>query len=95
MNNTAQVQTSVPLDGVRGLGGRYLNGSVTVAASGSAPAEAKFHGIILNNHGVPENVLDWQYRGRSLRSYVDEYAGKYDVGTFTIENNKVVLETRG
>ena len=49
--------------------------------------------ISLNGVEVPERILNWLLGAHSLRSYIDEYCDEYDVKTFTIEENKVVIET--
>jgi hypothetical protein len=45
--------------------------------------------------GVPNGVLNTLLGARSVQSYVDEFAGEHGISTFTIENNKVILETNG
>ena len=32
---------------------------------------------------------------RSVQSYVDEFASEHGITSFTIENNRVILETTG
>jgi hypothetical protein len=95
-NNVGHVQTSIPLEKILGLNGHYLNANFTVeSASPDAPAGPIVKSISLNNQSVPQDVLQWQYRGRSVRDYIQEYSGTYDISTFQIIDNKVVLETKG
>jgi hypothetical protein len=92
-NNIARVQVSVPLEKV-GFRGRYLNGEFAV----SAPPDRNprnLHITQVSLTGVPEGVLNALLGARSLHTYVDEFASEHGIATFTIENNKVVLETNG
>jgi hypothetical protein len=92
-NNVAHVQVTVPLDKV-GFRGRYLNGEFTV----HAPADRNPRNLQITQMsliGVPDGVLSTLLGSRSIQSYVDEFAGKHGITSFTIENNKVILETSG
>jgi hypothetical protein len=90
-NDVARVQVSVPLEKV-GFRGRYLNGEFAVRASPDRdPRNLQVTQMSLT--GVPDGVLKTLLGTRSLRSYVDEFASEHGIATFTIENNKVILET--
>jgi hypothetical protein len=90
-NDVARVQVSVPLEKV-GFRGRYLNGEFAVRASPDRdPRNLQVTQMSLT--GVPDAVLKALLGTRSLRSYVDDFANEHGIATFTIEDNKVILET--
>ena len=92
-NEVARVQVSFPLEKV-GFRGRYLNGEFAVRASPDRdPRNLQVTQMSLT--GVPDGVLKTLLGTRSLRSYVDEFASEHGIATFTIEDNKVILETSG
>jgi hypothetical protein len=94
-NNVARVEVSFPLEKL-GFRGRYLNGDFAVrAAPDRNPRNLSVTQVSLSGVDVPEGVLKALLGARSLRSYIDEYADKYDVTTFTIEENKVIIEANG
>jgi hypothetical protein len=89
-NNVARVQVSVPLEKV-GLRGRFLNGELQVRASPDRnPRNIEITEVSLG--GVSDKVLNALLGFRSLRSYADQYATEYDIKSFTIEDNKVIIE---
>jgi hypothetical protein len=89
-NNVARVQVSVPLEKV-GFRGRFLNGELQVRSSADRnPRNIEITEVSLG--GVSEKVLNSLLGFRSLRSYADEYAREYDITSFAIEDNKVVIE---
>jgi hypothetical protein len=92
-NDVARVQVTIPLEKV-GFRGRYLNGEFAVRASPDHdPRNLQITQLSLT--GVPDGVLNTLLGARSVRSYVDEFASEHGIATFTIENNKVILETNG
>lgn len=89
-NNVARVQVSVPLEKV-GFRGRFLNGELQVrAAPDRNPRNIEITEVSLG--GVSDKVLNALLGFRSLRSYADQYATEYDIKSFTIEDNKVIIE---
>jgi hypothetical protein len=89
-NNVARVQVSVPLEKV-GFRGRFLNGELQVRSSPDRnPRNIEITEVSLG--GVSEKVLNSLLGFRSLRSYADEYAREYDITSFAIEDNKVIIE---
>jgi hypothetical protein len=89
-NNVARVQVSIPLEKV-GFRGRFLNGELQVrSAPDRNPRNIEITEVSLG--GVSEKVLNSLLGFRSLRSYADEYANEYDIRTFVIEDNKVIIE---
>jgi len=92
-NNLARLQVSVPLEKV-GLRGRFLNGELLVRpAPDGNPRNVEITEVSLG--GVSDKILNSLLGFRSLRSYADEYATQYDVKKFTIEDNKVIIESGG
>jgi hypothetical protein len=92
-NNIARVQVSVPLEKA-GFRGRFLNGELQVrSASDRNPRNIEITEVSLG--GVSDKILNTLLGFRSLRSYADEYATEYDIRSFAIEDNKVVIENGG
>jgi len=92
-NNVGHVQVSIPLEKV-GFSGRYLNGDFDVTASPDGdPWKIRVTKTSLSGVDVPEKMLNLLLGARSLRSYMDQYAGEYDVSKVYIVDNKAVLET--
>jgi hypothetical protein len=92
-NDVARVQVTVPLDKV-GFRGRSLNGSFAVRA----PADHNPRNLQISDMsftGVPDGVLSTLLGSHSTQSYIDEFASEHGITSFTIENNKVILETSG
>jgi cytoskeletal protein RodZ len=92
-NDVARVQVTVPLEKV-GFRGRSLNGEFSVRA----PADHNPRNLQISQMsftGVPDGVLSTLLGSHSMQSYVDEFAAEHAITSFTIENNKVILETSG
>jgi hypothetical protein len=103
--NTLQAQFSIPLErldvpfrNALGLGDRYLNATVAIAApSGTNASNVQMSNVTLNGHTISAGLLDLGIPvvGRSLRSYVIKYANKYGVTDGEIRDGKVILYTSG
>jgi hypothetical protein len=92
-NNVARVQVSVPLEKA-GFQGRFLNGELQVRpAPDRNPRNIEITEVSVG--GVSDKILNTLLGFRSLRSYADEYATQYDIRSFAIEDNKVVIENGG
>jgi hypothetical protein len=92
-NNVARVQVSVPLEKA-GFHGRFLNGELQVrSAPDRNPRNIEITEVSVG--GVSDKILNTLLGFRSLRSYADEYATEYDIRSFAIEDNKVVIENGG
>jgi hypothetical protein len=92
-NDVARVQVTIPLDKV-GFRGRYLNGDFAVRASPDHnPRNLQITQMSMT--GVPDGVVNSLLGSHTVNGYVDEYATQYGITSFTIENNKVILETNG
>ena len=92
-NDVARVQVTIPLEKA-GFRGRYLNGEFAVRAPPDHnPRSLQITQMSLT--GVPNGVVNTLLGAHSVRSYVDEFASEHGITTFTIENNKVILETNG
>ncbi len=103
--NVAQVQLSIPLErfdvpfrNAFGLGDRFLNATVSVAAPpGTNANSVQLSEVTLNGHSFPSDLLDRRLLGvgKSLRSYVIKYAAQYGVTDGEIRDGKVILHTSG
>jgi hypothetical protein len=103
--NVAQVLLSIPLERLHvplrdtfGLGDRYLNATVTVAAPpGTSASNVQLSEVKINGHDVSANLLDGGLFGvgPSLRSYVIKFANQYGVTDGEIRDGKVILHTSG
>jgi hypothetical protein len=92
-DDVARVQVSIPLEKV-GFRGRYLNGEFAVRASPDRnPRNLQITQMSMT--GIPDGMLNRLLGAHSIQGYVDEFAGEHGISTFTIENNKVILETNG
>jgi hypothetical protein len=92
-NNVARVQVSVPLEKA-GFHGRFLNGELQVrSAPDRNPRNVEITEVSVG--GVSDKILNTLLGFRSLHSYADEYATEYDIRSFAIEDNKVVIENGG
>ena len=89
-NNVGRVQVSVPLEKV-GFRGRFLNGELQVrSAPDKNPRNIEITEVSMG--GVSDKILNSLLGFRSLRSYADQYATEYDITSFAIEDNKVMIE---
>ncbi len=96
-NNVGRVQVSIPLDEFFMLGGRFLNGEATVeAAPDGDPAKARITKVVLANQSVPDDILERRVFGwLPIRTLINQWLEEHNVSTFTMEDNKVIGETRG
>ncbi len=104
-DNVMQAQFSIPLDrfdvpfrNAFGLGDRYLNATVAIAAPpGTNASSVQLSEVTLNGHRIPADLLDRRLLGvgKSLRSYVIKYANQYGVTDGEIGDGKVILHTSG
>ena len=103
--NVAQVQFSIPLErfdvpfrNAFGLGDRYLNATVAIAAPpGTNANSVQLSEVKINGHSFPTDLLDRRLLGvgKSLRSYVIRYANQYGVTDGEISDGKVILHASG
>ncbi|HZE13915.1 MAG TPA: hypothetical protein VE086_09170, partial [Chthoniobacterales bacterium] len=92
-NNVARVQVSVPMEKM-GFRGRFLNGELQVkSAPDRNPRNIEVTEVALG--GFSDKILNTLLGFRSLHSYADQYATEYDIRSFAIEDNKVVIESGG
>jgi len=92
-NDVARVQVTIPLEKV-GFRGRYLNGEFAVRPPPDHnPRNLQITQMSLT--GVPDGVVNSLLGAHSIHSYLDEFATEYGITSFTIENNKVILEKNG
>jgi hypothetical protein len=92
-DNVARVQITYPLDKI-GLGGRYLNAEFAVRPS----PDRNPHNLQITQMslmGLPSGMVNKLMGSRSVQSYVGEFVNVHGITSFTIENNKVILEKSG
>ncbi|HZJ38892.1 MAG TPA: hypothetical protein VFD18_06935 [Chthoniobacterales bacterium] len=90
-NDVAHVQVTLPLDKI-GFRGRYLNGSFDV----HAPPDRNPRNLQIRSiSGLPDGVVNSLLGTQSVQSHVDEFVTEHGITSFTIENNRVILETNG
>ena len=104
-DNVMQAQFSIPLErfdvpfrNAFGLGDRYLNATVSIAAPpGTNANSVQLSEVTLNGHRITADLLDRRLLGvgKSLRSYVIKYANQYGVTDGEISDGKVILHTSG
>jgi hypothetical protein len=92
-NNVARVQISYPLEKV-GFRGRYLNAELAVRPSADGnPHNLQITQVSLG--GIPDGMLRAVVGSHSAESYVNDFVSEHGITSFTIENNKVILEKSG
>lgn len=92
-NNVARVQITYPLDKI-GFEGRFLNAEIEVRPSPDRnPRNLQIKQVALM--GIPEGMLNSLMGSNSAYSVMDEFISKHGITSFSIENNKVILEKSG
>lgn len=92
-NDVARVQMTIPLEKL-GFRGRSLNAEFAVRPSPDhSPRNLQITKLSMS--GVPDAVLNTLLGTHSVQGYVDEFASAHGITSFTIENNKVILEKSG
>lgn len=92
-NNVARVQVTYPLDKL-GLRGRYLNAELAVSPSPDRnPRNLQIKQVSLM--GIPEGMLNALMGSHSAQRYVNDFISEHGITSFTIENNKLILEKSG
>ncbi|MEY2563824.1 MAG: hypothetical protein QOH88_2017 [Verrucomicrobiota bacterium] len=94
-DNVGRVQVSIPLEKL-GFRGRYLNGEFTVRASADRdPRKIQVDQVSLSGGRASGAVLKALLGTHSVLSYVDEFVEKYGVTSFTIQDNKAIIDSIG
>jgi hypothetical protein len=89
-NNVARVQVTYPLDKL-GFSGRSLNAELAIRPSlDRNPHNLQITQVSLT--GVPDAVVNTLLGSHSVQGYVDGFVSEHGITSFTIENNKVILE---
>lgn len=89
--NTATINVSVPVAKLTGAEGRYLNGSFVVETAGpTAPEALRVKQITANGWPVPAGIMQWQYRGKSLTSYMLDALAPYHIATVEIRDGQLI-----
>jgi hypothetical protein len=93
--NQLRLQMSVPIGKFFGRPGYYFNGDVIIEPEGAQSLDGpRFNRITINGEHVPTDFLNWKYRSRQLREYLDEQGNAYEIGSIEIRDGKVILRTR-
>ena len=94
--NVGRVRISFPMDQSGWLKGHYINAEGRVQpAPDKSPSDAQVTSIVLNGQSVPNDFVQWEFFGWSLRDQIAEWCEEYNLKTFDIQNGRVILETRG
>jgi hypothetical protein len=90
--NRARMQASLPVGEYLGSSGYYLNGEITLESDGPHSLDGpNLRRITINNHPVPGDVLDWQFKSRRLKEYLSQYQSDYDVTSVEVRDGKLIL----
>jgi len=93
--NQSRLQMSVPIGKFFGRPGYYFNGDVIIEIEGAQSLDGpRFSRITINGEQVPTDFLNWKYRSRELREYLDEQRNTYEIGTIEVRDGKVILRSR-
>jgi len=93
--NQFRLQMSVPIGKFFGRPGYYFNGEVIIEIEGAQSLDGpRFSRITINGEQVPTDFLNWKYRSRELREYLDEQRNAYEIGTIEVRDGKVILRSR-
>lgn len=92
--NQIRLQTSLPMGQFLGRPGHYFNGEVIIELQGAqSPNNPRFNRLTVNGEQVPTDFLDWKYRSKQLREYLGERLNAYDIGTFEVRDDKMILRS--
>jgi hypothetical protein len=90
-----RLQVSMPLGEIAGRSGYYFNGDIAIQSEGMERlVRPNLGSITINNQQLPADVLDWKYRSRRLRDYLEESENPWNTATFEIRDGKLILRSR-
>ena len=90
-----RLQVSMPLGEIAGRSGYYFNGDIAIQSEGREPlVRPNLTKITVNSQQLPADVLDWKYRSRRLRDYLEETENPWNTATFEIRDGKLILRSR-
>ncbi len=93
--NQLRLQTSAPVGEFVGRPGYYFNGDITVEFKGVESLEdPQLNRIAVNGAQVPSGLLNWKYRSRRLREYLNDYRNDHGIGTIEVRDGKLILRSR-
>jgi len=95
--NRLRLQTSVPVSEIAGRsGGYYLTADATIEFDGEQSlAVPRLSSVTINGRQLPADLLDWRYRSKRVRDYLAENDDPWNRATVELQDNKVILRTRG
>jgi hypothetical protein len=90
-----RLQVSMPLGEIAGRSGYYFNGDIAIQSEGRERlVRPNLSSITVNSQQLPADVLDWKYRSRRLRDYLEETENPWNTATFEIRDGKLILRSR-
>jgi hypothetical protein len=90
-----RLQVSLPLGEIAGRSGYYLNGDIAIQPEGrESLVNSQLNHITINNQQLPPDVLDWKYRSRPLRDYLEGSGNPWNATTFEVRDGNVILKSR-
>jgi len=90
-----RLQVSMPLGEIAGRSGYYFNGDIAIQSEGRERlVRPNLSRITVNSQQLPADVLDWKYRSRRLRDYLEETENPWNTATFEIRDGKLILRSR-
>jgi hypothetical protein len=93
--NRLRLQVSVPLREYVPQYGYYFNADIAIQADGElSPDHPRLSAVTINGKPVPSDLLDWEYKSRRLRDYLNQYEDKSNTGSIEIRDGKVILRSR-
>jgi hypothetical protein len=91
-----RLQVSIPLGEIAGRSGYYFNGDIAIRSAGKESlVRPRLSHITINNEQLPLDVLDWKYRSRPLRDYLEERENVWNTTTFEVRDGKLILRSGG
>jgi hypothetical protein len=93
--NRLRVRASIPLREYVPRYGYYFNADIAIQADGElSPENPRLSAVTINGKSVPSDLLNWEYKSRSLRDYLSQYEDRSNTGSIEIRDSKVILRSR-
>lgn len=93
--NQLHCQASVPLGAFVGRTTYYFNGEIVFELKGPESMEdPQVSGITVKGEQVPKDLLNWKYRSKRLRDYLNDYRNDAGVGSLEIQDGKLIVKSR-
>lgn len=93
--NRLRVRASIPLREYVPRYGYYFNADIAVQADEELSLDhPRLNAVTINGKRVPSDLLNWEYKSRSLRDYLSQYEDRSNTGSIAIRDGKVILRSR-